>query len=165
MVGEGQIYGQLDVPLKDGYAQEIAAVIDQLPASFDAVYSSPSSRCTQLALAITPSFKTDKALYEFHFGDWEGQTWGAVAGPVCDQWMNDFVNCTTPNGESMIQMQARVICFLEEILVKPYEKVALITHAGVIRILLAHYRSVHLKDAFEIKVGMGEVVKLRVSRL
>lgn len=165
VVTSGLIYGRLDVPLADSFKEEGKAVLKQLPLVLDAVYSSPSSRCTSLASLISPLYKTDEALYEFNFGDWEGDTWDKVAGPVCDAWMDDFVNCTTPNGENMLQMQVRVMQFFEKLLSKPLDKVAIVTHGGVIRILLAHYNAVLLKDSFDIKVGMGEVVKLQVSSL
>jgi len=159
----GLIYGRLDVPLADTFEQESAQVLAKLPASFDAVYTSPSSRCTSLAALISPVYTTDPALYELNFGDWEGSTWDAVAGPACDAWMNDFVNCVTPNGESMAEMQLRVMEFWNTLMLQPFDQVALVTHGGVIRILLAHHRSVLLKDSFEIKIAMGEVVKLQVS--
>lgn len=165
VLSKGLIYGRFDVPLADSFEQESAAVLKELPPGLDAVYSSPSLRCTLLASVISPAYQVDEALYEFNFGDWEGSTWDAVAGAACDEWMSDFVNCATPNGESMLQMQVRVLQFLQNLLLHPYEKVAVVTHGGVIRILLAHYRAVQLKDSFEIKIGMGEVVKLQVSTL
>jgi alpha-ribazole phosphatase len=165
MITEGLIYGRLDVPLTASFLEESVLVVKQLPETFDAVYSSPSSRCTSLATLISPSYQTDEALYEFNFGDWEGSTWDAVAGPLCDEWMSDFVNSATPNGESMLQMQGRVLQFFKSLLSRPVEKVAVVTHGGVIRILLAHYRSILLKDSFAIKIEMGEVVKLQVSTL
>ena len=164
-VVKGLIYGRLDVSLAASFEQETEAVLSQLPSALDAVYSSPSFRCISLAFLISPSYEVDASLYEFNFGDWEGKTWDSVAGTACDAWMSDFVNCTTPNGESMLQMQARVMRFFEKLLLKPFEKIAIVTHGGVIRILLAHYRSVLLKDSFAITVEMGEVIKLQVSNL
>lgn len=165
LIEKGLIYGRLDVALADSFMKESELVLKQLPDVLDAVYSSPSSRCTLLAGAISSVYQTDGALYELNFGDWEGKTWDGVAGDECDTWMNDFVNCATPNGESMVMMQARVMKFWGNLLLKPFQKVAVVTHGGVIRILLAKYRSVLLKDSFEIKIAMGEVVKLEVSAL
>jgi alpha-ribazole phosphatase len=162
LITGGLIYGRLDVPLADSFDREIVSVLDQLPKGLDAVYSSPSTRCTRLASMISTEYMTDEALYELDFGSWEGSTWDAVAGAACDEWMSDFVNRATPNGESMLQMQNRIMNFWEELLLKPYHTVAIVTHGGVIRILLAHYRAVLLKESFEIRIDMGEVVKLQV---
>jgi len=163
VIAGGLIYGRLDIPLADSFVHESALVIQQLPSSLDAVYSSPSTRCISLASVISPYYQTDEALYELNFGDWEGSTWDAVAGDACDAWMNDFVNCSTPNGESMIDMQARIMRFWAKLLKQPVNNIAVVTHGGVIRILLAYYRSVTLQDSFKIKIGMGEVFKLHVS--
>jgi alpha-ribazole phosphatase len=165
LISGGLIYGRLDVPLADSFEEEVLSVLQQLPNTLDAVYSSPSTRCTALAAMISTAYKTDEALYELDFGSWEGSTWDAVAGAACDQWMNDFVNRATPNGESMLQMQERIMKFWAKLLLQQYNHVAIVTHGGVIRILLAHYRAVLLKESFTIQINMGEVVKLQVSSL
>jgi len=163
-VEKGIIYGHMDVPLAKSFTQEKEEILKQFPFTFDAVYSSPSLRCTQLAAAILPNYIVQKELMELNFGDWEGLTWDAVAGAQCDAWMNDFVNIAPPNGECMLEMQKRIIKFWEHLLLQPYQRTAIVTHAGVIRVLLAHYRSIALKDSFAIKVDLGAVVKLMVSK-
>jgi len=165
LIKKGLIYGQTEVPLADSFSEEKERVLKQLPSSIDAVYSSPSSRCTQLAAAISPAYTIDAALYELNFGDWEGQTWDSVGRAASDAWMNDFVSLSPPNGETMLQMEQRIFEFWEGLLQQPFGTVALVTHGGVIRIILAHYRAVLLKDAFSIPVGMAEVFRLSVSSL
>jgi len=167
LITKGLIYGQMDVKLADTFLEEKEIICKQLPISLNAIYSSPSSRCSQLASRIALTYpeiiyKEDKALYELNFGDWEGQTWDTVNRNDSEIWMNDFVNLSPPNGETMLQMQSRVLTFWAALLLQPHEKVAVITHGGVIRILLAHQRSIALKDAFSINVNMGEVVKLLI---
>lgn len=157
LIAKGLIYGQTDVTLADSFVQEKEEVLKQLPLEFDAVYSSPLSRCALLAAELSADYQTDPALQELNFGDWEGKTWDDVAGPECDGWMNDFVNLAPPNGESMLQMEERIMLFWKKLLLQPFKNVAIVTHGGVIRILLARYRSVALKDAFTIKIEMGEV--------
>jgi alpha-ribazole phosphatase len=165
LVSRGQIYGQSDVLLADSFPEEKDQVLKQLPPFLDAVYSSPSSRCTRLAEVISVAYKSDAALYELNFGDWEGQTWDTVDRAEFDAWMNDFIHLSPPNGETMLQMEHRIFRFWESLLMQPFKNVALVTHAGVIRIILARYRSVLLKDAFSIRVEMAEVFRLSVSSL
>lgn len=164
---KGMIYGHTDILLADSFVKEQSAVLKQLPLAIDAVYSSPLFRCTQLASAIAAKYAlkyhTANEIMELNFGDWEGRTWDQVAGTACEAWMNDFVNTATPNGESMIMMEKRIAVFFNNLLLQPFKKVAVITHGGVIRIALAHFKSIALKDSFDIKVEMAEVVKLSVS--
>jgi alpha-ribazole phosphatase len=165
MVEKGLIYGRTDVPLAESFSTDKDHVIKQLPEVFDVVYSSPSLRCTRLAEVISAQYLRDESLYELNFGDWEGQTWDTINRQESETWMNDFVNLSPPKGETMKEMEIRVMNFWNILLKKSFNNVALITHGGVIRILLAHYRSVALKDSFTIPIGMGEVFRLSVSSL
>jgi len=63
----------------------------------------------------------------------------------------------------MQQMEYRIMQFWNDLLQQPYQKVAIITHGGVIRILLAKFRGISLKDSFSIQIAMAEVIKVSVS--
>ncbi|QNK63753.1 alpha-ribazole phosphatase [Pedobacter sp. PAMC26386] len=162
LIAKGLIYGRMDVPLANSFTEEKDSILKQIPNELDAVYSSPSFRCKVLAAEISPAYQQNKALHELNFGDWEGDTWDKVDRDECEIWMNDFVNQAPPNGETMLEMQQRVMSFLDEILAQSYQNAAIITHGGVIRIILAHYRGIALKDSFMLKIEMGEVFKLSI---
>jgi alpha-ribazole phosphatase len=161
----GLIYGWLDVPLTDTFPQESEVIKTRLPQNPDAIYSSPSTRCTLLAQKINPVFTTDPRLRELHFGDWEGETWDTVNESDLQIWMDDFVNAIVPGGESMLQMSVRVLSFWSELIQLDYQKVAVVTHGGVIRLILAHLRNIELTKAFEIKVAYGEVVVINTLEI
>jgi len=160
---KGLIYGRSEVPLADTFEQEQAGILRQLPVKLDVVYSSPSVRCVSLAQSISNLYLTDNALYEMNFGDWEGENWDTVDREDSETWMKDFVNLAPPNGESMLVMQDRVLKFWGQVTTLPHKNVAIVTHAGVIRIILANNRKLGLKNVFDIKVGFGEVFRLTVS--
>jgi alpha-ribazole phosphatase len=162
LIKNGLIYGRMDVPLADSFTQEKDSVLKQIPANLDVVYSSPSFRCKVLAAEISSSYKQNEALYELNFGDWEGDTWDTVDRTECDLWMNDFVNQAPPNGETMLGMQQRVLSFWNELLKQPHQHAGIVTHGGVIRIILAHHKNIALKDSFTLKIGMAEVFKLSI---
>ncbi|WP_158800096.1 alpha-ribazole phosphatase [Pedobacter sp. L105] len=162
LIQKGLIYGHLDVPLAETFEEEKETVLWQLPPVIDGVYSSPSIRCARLAAAISPAYQEDEALKELNFGDWEGKTWDTINRQDSDRWMNDFVHLSPPNGETMLQMEERILDFWNHVLQQPYQRVAVVTHGGVIRILLARHRSIQLKDAFTIPVALAEVIRLSV---
>ena len=164
LIEKGFIYGRTDVSLTADFPEEKALVLKQLPATVDRVYSSPSDRCLQLAKAIATDCKVERDLYELDFGEWEGKTWDTVDRAISEVWMNDFVNLSPPNGESMLQMQSRVMKFWDSMAEQSHRSVAIVTHGGVIRIILAHHWLIALKDVFDIKVSFGEVFKLQLSR-
>ena len=158
----GLIYGRSEVLLTETFEQEWEVIQQQLPEGFDIVYSSPALRCTELAKRIIPDFQTDHRLTELNFGEWEGKTWDTVDQVQLQFWMNDFVNVTVPGGESMLQMFERVKEFWHELASNPRQKTAIVTHAGVIRLILSLVRQVPLASVFEIKVGYGEVIVIEI---
>lgn len=157
---QGLIYGQMEVELADTYEDELAVIKTKLPAQLDAVYSSPSSRCMTLADRLGGNIHMDFRLMELNFGEWEGMTWDTVNQDHLTKWMDDFVHEAVPGGESMLQMNERVLGFWEEVISRPAGKVALVTHGGVIRLLLAHVGKMELSSIFNIKVEYGEVIEL-----
>lgn len=145
----------------DSFSAEAEAVRGKLPAQFDVVYSSPSRRCTHLAEQLAPAFQIDDRLCEFNFGDWEGKTWDTVDPDQSKAWMDDFVHVCSPNGESMLQMNERVQSFWTELVGQNYQNAGVITHGGVIRLLVAADQQLPLASAFTIKINYGDVVVLR----
>jgi len=156
----GLIYGRLDVPLTIAFEEEWELIKTKLPENFDVVYSSPATRCTILANEIDKKFITDSRLTELHFGDWEGKTWDTVDQGALQIWMDDFVNVCVPGGESMLDLEKRVAEFWEDLRQKDHRKIAVVTHAGVIRMLLTLYRKSPLEDFFRIEVKYGDVVRI-----
>lgn len=160
---KGFIYGRTDIPLADTFEEEMKAVLQQLPAPVDVVYTSPSSRCCLLAQQIAVNFITDERLYEVNFGKWEGRTWDDIDPEESKAWMEDYVNVCPPEGESMVQMLERVMCFWQELIQKPFKRVAVVTHGGVIRLLLAELNNISLQDIFQLKVDFGQVVTVSIE--
>ena len=158
----GIIYGRSEVLLTETFDQEWEVVKRQLPEDFDVVYSSPALRCTELAKRITPDFRIDNRLTELNFGEWEGKTWDTVDQVQLQLWMDDFVNVTVPGGESMLEMFERVKDFWQELSSISCQKSAIVTHAGVIRLILSLVRQIPLASVFEIKVSYGEVIAIEI---
>lgn len=158
-IPEGLIYGRSEVPLQQTFEAEAALIKQQLPVQLDSVYSSPSERCTRLAALIAPDYLREKALQELDFGKWEGKKWADIDRGRSEWWMQDFVHRSPPGGETMFEMNLRVMHFLEELMNTQASQVALVTHAGVIRIIRSRLQQIELRDAFHIPVRMGEVFK------
>lgn len=73
--------------------------------------------------------------------------------------MEDFVRQQVPNGESMEILADRVIHWYTEILRNSEEKVAIVTHAGPIRVILSEVNQTPLAEAFKrYSVNYGEVI-------
>ena len=160
-VPAGVCYGQSDVGLSDRFAEEAAAVRQSLAAArFDAVYASPLRRCLSLAQYCGfASPRIDARLMEMNFGDWEMQAWEAIADPQLARWYADWIGEAPTGGESWRAMIARVERFADELIDGrhgEFERVAVFTHAGVIRAFAVALGLFAADAAFELKVDYGD---------
>ncbi len=161
-VEHGICYGQSDVGIAESFKEEAKVIKKQISdIKFDKIYSSPLSRCKKLSEYLFGSgIKYDDRLMELNFGDWELQKWNNLRNPTIDEWMKDFVNTPCPNGESFIEMYYRVKAFVNETKAQSIDNIAIVTHGGVIRCILAYLLNEDLKDAFKREIGYGEVAEL-----
>lgn len=160
-VDKNSCYGQTDVALADTFEHEAQAIKIKLPTDFDAVFSSPLSRCTKLAEAISnQEIVLSPALLEMNFGDWENQLWNDIDQTKLQYWMDNFVTATTPNGESLTLLYQRVVEFIEALRQEQHQKVLICAHAGVTRCVLAHLLQIPLGNIFKINIPYGNISHL-----
>ncbi len=159
---EGLCYGQCDIGLAISFPEEVEALHDKLP-SFDEdcrVFSSPLTRCVQLAETFSESVIIDPRLQELNFGDWEGQRFDDIDPVALQYWTDNFSTATPPNGESFSDLYQRTGEFWQELLANPADQVVIVTHAGVIRALLARVLSLAPANAFQFRIDASSVHKL-----
>lgn len=157
----GLCYGQLDVPLAEGFAAEAQAARETLarrfPDGLPPVWSSPSLRCRALADALGAPYRIDARLMELNFGAWEGRTWSELDSPEARHWGDHWQSAAPPGGESLPELLARLRRFLAEL---GSGDALLITHAGPIRALHHLLLGESLEHAFRRPVGHGELMRL-----
>lgn len=163
-IDQGICYGQSDIPLLDSFPIEAQTIQTKLPSDIEVVFSSPLSRCQQLAQIFSPSCILEEALLEMSFGDWELQAWDAIPMTVLQPWMDDFVHHQTPNGENMQMLYERVAAFINKLRAESYNKVLLVTHAGVMRCIWANLLGIPLKNAFKIAVPYHQVLQINLGK-
>lgn len=157
-IDKGICYGQADIPLSEDFKEESDFLISKLKGiDIQQVISSPLQRCTQLAAKINSDFTTDDNLKELDFGNWELIDWNKIPQEEIDPWMNDFVHVPVPNGESYMDLHLRVLSVFNHV---KKDKTALVTHAGVLRSILAHITQTDLTDSFDFKVPYGTIVQV-----
>lgn len=158
------LYGQLDVGLADSFPQEVAAYRQQLPRDFDAVFSSPLTRCKRLAETLEyPTIEFDERLMEYNFGNWEGLRRIDIDPHIFKTWRANFVNEPAPGGESFLHFYERVTSFYQELVRKDYEKVLIVTHSGVKRCTWSYLLDLPLKNLFRMQIGFGEVMEMDLA--
>lgn len=135
LIAPGICYGQLDIPAEISLAR-MTRLRDELPPDLP-LWSSPLQRCRALANGLHAQPVIDHRLAEMNFGDWEGRAWDALPRGQIDAWAADVAGYAPPGGESPFTVQARALAFVASLAVP---EAVLVTHAGVIRVLLAHWQ-------------------------
>jgi len=133
-------------------AETTAGRLAGLPVT--AVYASPLERCRQTADAVALphglAVKELPDLAEADYGEWSGQPIDELR--KSDLWKLVQVAPSAvrfPGGESVREMQGRIVSAVEEIVVAhPGELVVVVSHADPIKALVAHFTGVHL-DLFQ----------------
>lgn len=143
----GILMGSTDTPLNDHGRQQAAALRERVNAlEVDSIFSSPLSRAVETATLVfgeEAPIITDSSLQEFHFGEWEGLHYSEIARlypEVWKLWLKDWELTRIPGGEAFSAFKQRVIHFVEEVVsYHPGKRVAVVSHGGCIRSLLAHF--------------------------
>ncbi|MDR3054618.1 MAG: alpha-ribazole phosphatase [Zoogloeaceae bacterium] len=160
--GEGRCYGALDLPLAAPVGDSTAKIRARLPPRFQ-IWSSPLQRCRALAetLAESSEVHIHPGLREMNFGAWEGLLWADIPRAELDAWAADIAGFQPPGGESARAMQARALTALREIRATPSTLPQVcVTHAGVIRALLAAKHELPPAEWLNIRPDYGEVARL-----
>ena len=161
-VQPGICYGQSDVDVASSFQTEKGEVVKSVSdIEFERIYSSPLQRCRKLAEEVFHGKQIyfDDRLLELNFGEWELKSWDEIySNPEGKKWMDDYQNLPTLNGESYPEMKQRVEHFLNDLKDTECEQVAVVAHAGVIR-LLKHLIDGDAMDSLfaEFKPAYGSV--------
>lgn len=162
-VPSGICYGQSDIDVASSFMDEALHTQQKiLNTQFDAIFTSPLQRCLKLANALNIGEPlVDNRLMELNFGDWEMSAWDDIPRDIFDAWAHNYANLAPPNGETFSQLQQRGVDFLEEILAHyPNGNIAIVTHGGMIRALLAHVLNMPLKGLFRLTIDYGSITQL-----
>ena len=164
-VPKGVCYGQTDVPLRDSFEEEASITAQQLQNDvFDAVFTSPLSRCTRLADHCGyPDAIRDARLKELNFGEWEMQEFDKICDPRLEEWYNDYFHVAATGGESFMMQLQRVSEFLNEVSGKEYKRIAVFAHGGVLICAQIYAGILRMEDAFNALTPYGGVVRLQLN--
>ena len=164
-VPTGTCYGQTNVPLRSTFEEEAMIVASTLQgyAPFDRVYTSPLSRCTRLATFCGyADAQRDKRLLEMNFGEWEMQRYKEIEDPQLQAWYADWKQVSATGGESFVQQYERVVQFLSELKEKPYSKVAIFSHGGVLTCAKMYAEELSAEEAFASPTPYGGIINLTI---
>jgi len=166
----GGLRGSLDDALTEkGWAQMRAAVIEQGP--WDRLVSSPLQRCARFADELGGQLglpvQLEKDLQELHFGAWEGQNTAELmktSAEALGLFWTDPYSFTPPEGEPVADFSVRILAAVQRLhATYAGERVLLITHGGVMKLLLAQARGLPREQLLNIEVAHASLHSLSVG--
>lgn len=165
----GEIFrGSFDVALTDEGWRAMAAQVNRFaPPPWQRIISSPLQRCQRFARETAERLNLPLTLEadfrEMHFGAWEGREYAHIR--ATDEqlrlWSEDPEQHTPPGGEPLAQVDRRVRAALERTLeVHSGERLLLISHGGVMRLLICQALGLPRRVLREIDVPYAHLVSV-----
>lgn len=164
---ENRYRGRRDVPLDaQGYQDAVDAARMLSGTGLDAVYTGPLRRTIATAQIIAdearvPDLRIIHGLNNVDYGAWEGMTSeeAAMFDPVAfDLYRTDPKTAVCPAGERLADAQGRAVETLAFIASRHRgQRVACVSHAVIIRLIVARLHGVAEGANWRIPVGRGSV--------
>ena len=158
--------GQTDVPLDEtGMAQALFWKNAFARIQFDQIYSSSLARCRDTAALICPGKEIgiDARLNEIDMGTWDGQSFDHIRETSPDLFSKRGEQIDTfqpPGGESFNDLKTRVSPFFEALSQNLKSPTLVVTHSGVIRVMICHYLGMAPQQLLDVKLGYSHLFLL-----
>ncbi|NJM05547.1 MSMEG_4193 family putative phosphomutase [Candidatus Gracilibacteria bacterium] len=133
-------------------AEALSQRLGDLPIA--AMYSSPLERTVETAQAVaTPRslhLRLIEGLGEVRYGEWQGAELKELYKHDLWPGVQHYPSGTRfPNGETLGEVQARAVATIDSLRAQhPQEIIALVSHADLIRLVVAYYIGMHI-DLFQ----------------
>jgi alpha-ribazole phosphatase len=153
----GRFCGHSDPDVNAQGQAQLARLAQLLSAETIAgVYSSDLRRAQSTAQAIAAGrnipLTLRPALREIHFGEWEGLSWRQIEQmdpEYARRWVGGYPHVTAPAGETFRNFEARALVEVNDLIGPAAESIAVVTHAGVLRVVLRHLQGCSEEEAWQ----------------
>jgi len=140
----GRFCGHTDPELNEQGRAQAAALAEMLAGEpIVQVFTSDLRRAKQTADALAWKrqlpVEQRAALREIDFGQWEGLCWAEIEAldpAYAEAWLAGYPHLPAPHGEPFSAFTARVLTEVRSILDNLHGLSAVVTHAGVLRVVL-----------------------------
>lgn len=153
-----------------GWTQMWNAADKQSP-EWQQIITSPLDRCAHFAQALGQRHAIpvaqDERLQEIHFGTWEDLSSADLMKLDADAlfrfWQNP-VHFPPPDSEHLLDFEARVLSAWHDITQQFNDrKILLITHSGVMRIIICHIQQHPVERLLEFAIPHADMKKIRIE--
>jgi probable phosphomutase (TIGR03848 family) len=159
-----------DVHLSDAGRSEAQVAASSLEkVRLKSIYSSPIDRCLETARVIAGkqglSVRTRRDLAEVEYGAWTNRSLKVVSRTKLWSSVQRWpAGVRFPEGESFVEIQSRGVAVLEDLRLRhPKDRICIVSHGDVIRLVMAHYMGIHLDLFQRIAVTPASISVLSVT--
>ena len=171
IAGDPGLYGHTDIALSEsGWRQMQQSV--SIDLQYQQVLSSPLQRCHRFAKDYSRrhalQLTTDPMLQEMNFGTWDGHTFDQLQPrwPELEKFWETPAEVTPPEGESLLGFKNRVEQAWQTLLQQCRgTQTLVVTHAGVIRMILAQLLCVDWQSAAyyqQLRIDYGSITRIQI---
>lgn len=171
-VGGVKYRGKLDDPLApEGWDAMWATTREYGP--WDRIYSSPLRRCAEFATTLGERLAIPAVilpeLREMSFGEWEGRTSAEILsadGDRLTKFWNNPLDHPPPGGDNLRDVRTRLEGVWNRLAEQHSgERVLVVAHGGVIRVLLSLVLFTPLQHLSRITVPYAALARVRLDRI
>jgi probable phosphomutase (TIGR03848 family) len=153
-----------DVHLSEkGREQADAVAVLLAGIRFKAVYSSPIDRSVETARPIAArhdlGVKMRRNLGEVDYGTWTNRSFRSLARTKLWTTVQRYPSgARFPHGETLREVQTRAVTEVEKLVAQhPKQAICCVSHADVIRLVVAHFMGIHIDLFQRIVIGPASV--------
>lgn len=165
---ERKVLGHRDVQLNATGIAQAHAIADALAAvNIGEIISSPLMRAVQTAEILAARggghITRDARLVDFRVGRWEAMGYDEVAAlPDHQRFVADPLAIKLPGGEDLGAIRDRTVGAVAQALrdAPTGERIAIVTHAGPSRVILAHHLGMDIRLYHQLAVMPGSISAL-----
>ncbi|WP_150305274.1 histidine phosphatase family protein [Pseudomonas saliphila] len=166
----GGFRGSLDDALTQTGWQQMRQAVHQ-HAGWDLIVTSPLQRCATFAAELAQlhgaPLEIQADLRELHFGEWEGwhpRDLMQDQAALLARFWDDPYAFTPPGAEPVAAFRQRVLAVMADLQRRHAgRRILIISHAGVMRLLLARARCWPDRDLLQVEVSHGQLISLHLS--
>ena len=142
----------------------------KIKQNWNQVISSPLKRCAEFSRELADKhqipLEIEQDFKEISFGLWEGKTAEELLAEDevrIKKYWNDPVNVIPPQGEALSDFEKKILLAWNKML-NQYagQHVLLLSHAGVMRIILCHILGMPLIELFKLDVALAKSSRIEV---
>jgi broad specificity phosphatase PhoE len=168
---DGRVAGRRDIGLSQAGRAQAGVLRDRIVASgleLNEILASPLPRAVETAEIIASQLGhgvvRDPRLIDFDAGRWEGQSHKDIgASPDYQRFIANPVDESIPGGERIGDVRDRIVAAVSQALADNElgANILLVSHAGPLRVLLAHYLGMNLVHYHRLRISPASVSILR----